>query len=98
MVVHVDHLKMFHANTPPDIWPISEKGDQHLSPEGDSLGNDAADECDDRVCTDVSRDADHASESSVEPPINNELPVRQFPRISSRKRCPPIWFRDYDMA
>ena len=98
MVVHVDHLKMFHASTPPDTWAISEKGDQHLSPESDSLGNDGADGFDDRVCADVSRDADHASESSMEPPINNELPVRQFPGTSSRKRCPPIWFRDYDMA
>ena len=98
MVVHVNHLKKFHANTPPGTWPISEKGDQHLSPESYSLGNDAADGCDDRVCADVSRDADHASESSVEPPIDNELPVRQFPRTSLQKRCPPIWFRNNDMA
>ena len=67
MVAHVDHLKMCHVNTPPDTWPASENGNQHLSPESDSQGIDAADGCDDRVCVDMSRDVDHPSESSMEP-------------------------------
>ena len=103
MVVHVDHLKIFHADAPPEAWSSPEVDVPDVLLEGDSPEVEDTDGHDEDVSADANSSVAHTPESNAEPSIfENESgptpPVHQFPRRSSRKRCLPFHLRDYDMA
>ena len=103
VVVHVDHLKIFHADAPPKAWSSPEIDAQDVLLEGDSPEVGDTDGRDEDVSVHENSSVGHTPESNVEPSILEKEagptpPAHQFPRRSSRKRCLPVHLRDYDMA
>ena len=103
MVVHVDHLKIFHADAPPKAWSSPEIDAQDVLLEGDSPAVGDTDGRDEDVSVDEYSSVGHTTESNAEPSILEKEagptpPAHQFPRRSSGKRCLPFHLRDYDMA
>ena len=98
LVVHVDHLKLFHTDTPLAGWS---------TPTGTAktdTGVDASDQvgCDDHTVSvsdddsEVDSDARGSGRDVHEAAEGSRL--LQFPRRSIQKRSLPGWLRDYDMA
>ena len=103
MVVHVDHLKIFHAEAPPEAWSSSEIDVPDILLEGDSPEVGDTDGRDEDVSVNVNSSVGHTPESNAEPSIFEKEsgptpPAHQFPHRSSQKRCLPFHLHDYDMA
>ena len=103
MVVHMDHLKIFHTDAPPEAWSSPEIDVPYVLLEGDSPEVGDTDGCDEDVSVDAKSSVGHTPESNAEPSILEKEsgatpPAQQFPRRSSRKGCLPFHLCDYDMA